>query len=37
MKENSNMKRDENVGKFCHECGQAIQWYNLEGAEDENT
>ena len=28
---------DENVDKFCHECGQAIQWDNLEGTEDENT
>lgn len=28
---------DENVDKFCHECGQAIQWENLEGTEDENT
>ena len=26
---------DENVDKFCHECGQAIQWDNLEGMEDE--
>ena len=26
---------DENVDKFCHECGQAIQWDNLEGTEDE--
>ena len=25
---------DENVDKFCHECGQAIQWDNLEGMED---
>ena len=24
---------DENVDKFCHECGQAIQWDNLEGME----
>ena len=28
---------DENVDKFCNECGQAIQWDNLEGTEDENT
>ena len=28
---------DENVDKFCHECGQAIQWDNLERTEDENT
>ena len=32
MKENSNMKRDENVDKFYHECGQAIQWDNLGGS-----
>lgn len=25
---------DENVDKFCHECGQAIQWDNLEGTEE---
>ena len=25
---------DGNVDKFCHECGQAIQWDNLEGTED---
>ena len=28
---------DENVDKFCHECGQAIQWDNLEGMEDESS
>ena len=26
---------DENVDKFCHECGQAIDNENLEGMEDE--
>lgn len=26
---------DENVDKFCHECGQAIRWENLGGMEDE--
>ena len=26
---------DENVDKFCHECGQAIDTENLEGMEDE--
>ena len=25
---------DENVDKFCHECGQAIDNENLEGMED---
>ena len=25
---------DENVDKFCHECGQAIDTENLEGMED---
>ena len=28
---------DEDIDRFCHECGQAIQWDNLEGTEDENT
>lgn len=28
----------KNTDKYCHECGQAIQWdENLEGTEDENT
>lgn len=26
---------DEDIDRFCHECGQAIQWDNLEGTEDE--
>ena len=25
---------NDNVDKFCRECGQAIQWENLEGMED---
>ena len=28
---------EDNCDRFCHECGQAIQWDNLEGTEDENT